>query len=168
MTQEDKQFLLVDLCARLPYHVKIHTWYVEVITSDLNTFPFSIDEMDEEGMWDQLNDFKPYLRPMSSMTEDEEREFEETLQYTQFTLESYDWLLVRHFDFRGLILKHLAIEAPEGMYKTKQIMIEYARYYDELLQNWVNVIILQFDGNYAIVRNGSGRYLRILITKLQY
>jgi len=47
-------------------------------------------------------------------------------------------------------------------------MIEYARYYDELLQNWVDVTILQFDDNYAIVRNDSGRYLRIPIIKLQH
>ena len=47
-------------------------------------------------------------------------------------------------------------------------MIEYARYYDELLQTWINVTILQFDGNYAIVRNISGKYLRIPISKLQH
>lgn len=47
-------------------------------------------------------------------------------------------------------------------------MIEYARYYDELLQTWIDVTILQFDSDYAIVRNDSGRYLRIPITKLQH
>lgn len=47
-------------------------------------------------------------------------------------------------------------------------MIEYAHYYDELLQAWIDVVILQFDGNYAVVRNNSGRYLRIPITKLQH
>lgn len=47
-------------------------------------------------------------------------------------------------------------------------MIEYARYYDKLLQTWIDVVILQFDSNYAIVRNGSGRYLRIPITELQH
>ena len=47
-------------------------------------------------------------------------------------------------------------------------MIEYARYYDESLQKWIHVTILQFDGNCAIVRNDSGRYLRIPITKLQH
>jgi len=47
-------------------------------------------------------------------------------------------------------------------------MIENAHYYDELLQTWIDIVILQFDGNYAIIRNGSGRYLRIPITKLQH
>lgn len=46
-------------------------------------------------------------------------------------------------------------------------MIEFAKYYDDSLEEWVRVAILQFDGDYAIVRNGSGRYLRIPISELQ-
>lgn len=53
------------------------------------------------------------------MTEEEEMEFKETLQYTQYTLESYDWLNDSHFDYRGLIPIGLEIEAPEGMYAIK-------------------------------------------------
>lgn len=45
---------------------------------------------------------------------------------------------------------------------------EPARYYSELLQTWINVVILQFDGSDAIVRNISGKYVRIPITKLQH
>ena len=71
MTEEEKSLLLKDLCARLPYGVKIQSWYGEIITSDLNTFPYSMEEMDKEDMWDQLSGFKPYLRPLSSMTEEE-------------------------------------------------------------------------------------------------
>ena len=115
MTQEEKQLLLKDLCARLPYNVVVHctdndTDYECFLTTDiLNELLHNIE----------YYDYKPYLRPMSSMTEEEEVEFEETLQYTQYTLESYDWLNGHHFDYRGLIEKGLALEAPEGMYKTE-------------------------------------------------
>ena len=46
-------------------------------------------------------------------------------------------------------------------------MIEYANYYDNSRGMWIRVAILQFEGNYAIVRNDSGKYLRIPIDKLQ-
>ena len=58
----------------------------------------------------------PYLRHLSSMTEEEEKEFKETLQYTQFTLESYDWLNAHHFDYRELIERGLALKASKDMY----------------------------------------------------
>ena len=126
MTQEEKQLLLVDLCARVPYEPKVkvlHVWNEEkeieedVIDTIHCVFPegyINTGTIDGDIPFD---DIILYLRPMSSMTEDEEREFEETLQYTQYTLESYDWLLAHHFDFRGLIEKSLAIIAPERMYK---------------------------------------------------
>ena len=146
MTKEEKQLLLIDLCARLPHHVKIHTWYGEVVTSDLNTFPFSMDEMDEEDMWDQLNGFKPYLRPISSMTDDEIDKlfdilhidksgngedwikindvlgikfFFPTGKWVENVIEAYDYLNSIHIDYRGFIEKGLALEALEGMYKTE-------------------------------------------------
>ena len=145
MTLEDKQLLFKDLCARLPYHVKIRTWYGEVITSDLNTFPFSMEEMDEEDVTSQLSGIKPYLRPMFSMTEEELKELNEkygniayffiqeppyyhglqaqhsdigSIEISEFS-KIYDWLNVHHFDYNGLIEKGLALEAKEGMYKTE-------------------------------------------------
>ena len=68
---------------------------------------------------------KPYLRPMSSMTEEEYENFRKTFKWSErfdnpifeWTYESYDWLNAHHFDHRGLIEKGLALEAPEGMYK---------------------------------------------------
>ena len=77
---------------------------------DQQTFgdPYTIDE------------FKPYLRPMSSMTEEEKEERKEyTLVYGGWTNDGFDWLNAHHFDFRGLIEKGLALEAPEGMYKNE-------------------------------------------------
>ena len=72
---------------------------------------------------------RPYLRPMLSMTEEEINEFiliSDTVLWLDskrstciLSLEQIDWLNTNHFDFRGLIEKGLAIEAPEGMYNTK-------------------------------------------------
>ena len=63
---------------------------------------------------------KPYLRPMSSMTEDEKETYqmffnEDGLLNT--SIDTYlDWLLEGHFDFRGLISRGLAFEVPENFY----------------------------------------------------
>ena len=77
----------------------------------------------EEGEY-----IKPYLRPMSSMTEEEKKEYRKT-QITKWvksvdctnggyyehrdTLKTFDWLNAHHFDYRGLIDKGLAIEVTE-------------------------------------------------------
>ena len=74
-----------------------------------------------EGVWE----LKPYLRPMLSMTEEEKEEYNKTENLSLFdlhhypTIKSFDWLNAHHFDYRGLIEKGLALEAPEGMYKNK-------------------------------------------------
>ncbi len=158
MTQEDKQLLLKDLCARLPYgvivdykenefetpHWKITTIYPETLDgwigydkrvgagSDSGSRPFKIGEV------------KPYLRPMSSMTEEEKNEFNNlfngSFQYFNQGVISashlwdrneavfvgeldctklIDWFLEHHFDFRGLIPMGLALEAPKDMYKAE-------------------------------------------------
>ena len=111
MTQEEKQLLLKDLCARLPYGVRVKQGDWEHTLESVNMYNGSFDSSCAIPI--------PYLRSMSNMTEEEDKELEETLQYTQFTLESYDWLNAHHFDYRGLIEKGLALVAPEGMYKTE-------------------------------------------------
>ena len=75
MTQEDKELLLKDLCARLPYGVKIElTWWVMDEGTYINATlePDHIEQLlnDEDGD----TEIKPYLRPMSSMTEEEAKE----------------------------------------------------------------------------------------------
>ena len=142
MTQEEKELLLKDVCGSLIYGVKIQTWYGEIVTADLNTFPYSMDEMDDEDMWDQFERTKPYLRsPSRSMTEEEKKYLskkyvwhiscdqiqiryhsegcwdDETECPTEEYIKLFDWLNSHHFDYRGLIEKGLAIEAPEDMYK---------------------------------------------------
>ena len=135
MTQEEKSLLLKDLCARLPYGVKAFAKthkgnkIGKVITITTKFIDYSngnaiLGELytNDECFWLDYGLFKPYLRPMSSMTEEELEEFH---NYTDVGPISWlhcaiDWLNSHHFDYRGLIEKGLAIEAPEGMYKVKE------------------------------------------------
>lgn len=122
MTQEDKDLLFRDLCARLPYGVKVNH-LLDTKPSDL----FAIDTYRNtlycfrncREEWYKVEFIKPYLRPMSSMTEEEEIEFQEiNLFELPYTIDGIDWLNAHHFDYRDLILLGLAREAPEGMYNS--------------------------------------------------
>lgn len=130
MTQEDKQLLLKDLCARLPYGVKVKIVDEDILRYDRSEEGFIIGKENVnddcfviQGSSDSYvlsyNDFKPYLRPMSSMTEEEKKE---CLKIT--FVEATDWLNTHHFDYRGLIEKGLALEAPPGMYEIITIIPE--------------------------------------------
>ena len=121
MTKEDKQLLLKDLCARLPYGVICrYAAAIPLLGEALNYGP--LQEIRRKGEYFTVNgadclyeDIKPYLRPMSSMTEEEYEEFGyDVLRYTP---REFDWLNAHHFDYRGLIEKGLALEAPEEMYR---------------------------------------------------
>jgi len=130
MTQEEKQLLIRDLCARLPYgvYVRINEIHCldknEAITEGFiggyckpnMCQDYSLDEIYE--FLDEEDDVKPYLRPMSSMTEEEKQEYVIAWDSRQPYLptEAMDWLNAHHFDYRGLIPMGLALEAPEGMY----------------------------------------------------
>lgn len=130
MTPEDKQLLLRDLCARIPYGVR----YKGDGGWGINPYQHSTT------LCNILNAEEPlvYLRPMSSMTEGEYKEFckisglykkEEGNYFSNHLPEwgnsiitekvmvrTIDWLNAHHFDYRGLIPKGLALEAPEEMY----------------------------------------------------
>lgn len=136
MTQENKQLLLKDLCARLPYSVfGLHRG------EDLPLYA-----IDDSGAymvlgydaWFDLDTilFKPYLRPLSSMTEEEKKEYElfsnSVKSFYGRTAESnacvelVEWLNAHQFDYRidpftgkTLIESNLAIEAPKDMYKNE-------------------------------------------------
>ena len=114
MTQKDKQLLLIDLCTRLPYNVAIRCTGRD---ADYNCF-LTTDILHEIQNGDEYYDYKPYLRPMSSMTEKEKVAMKSDL-FSEFTAEGFDWLNAHHFDYRGLIPMGLALEAKEGMYKTE-------------------------------------------------
>ena len=125
MAHEEKDLLLKDLSARLPYGViGEYSWkgrvpYTRELTGNL------YDELNSS--WNSTEDSKfiPYLRPMSSMTEEEEIEYDATFATIKLadghydstmTYKSFDFLNEHHFDYRGLIEKGLALEAPNGMY----------------------------------------------------
>jgi len=131
MAQKDKELLLKDLVARYPYGVILNTpngnnsLLALVSSKKYNTI---IEYDDYCGNENDISEWKggdielvkPYLRPMSSMTKEERNEYHSYCYYyygTYFdSINSIDWLLEHHFDFRHLIEKGLAIEAPEGMY----------------------------------------------------
>ena len=110
MTQEDKDLLLRDLCARLPYEVK----GVEANTlCSLNTVThFKSIVKNIEYKIEHLG-FKPYLFPMSSMTEEQKKEEYEICKYYLNGYESklIDFYHKNHLDYRDLISKGLAIDA---------------------------------------------------------
>lgn len=103
MTQEqkDKELLLKDLCARLPYGVFMGN-------KEWNRKPYQLtcDEVQYMMMSDDYEDV-PYLRPMSSMTEEEAEEYCNNAELGIGS--SVDWLNKKMFDFRGLIPKDLAL-----------------------------------------------------------
>ena len=143
MTQDDKQLLLKDLSARLPYGVKVSITahnldyekdFGKTIIAELvgihtakdndgithTCFITCYDEFKTQG--NDIDTIKPYLRPMSSMTEEEAEQYNETCFYSHEigdipSLETFDWLLAHRFDVHDLIKNGLALEAPKGMYK---------------------------------------------------
>lgn len=110
MTQKDKNILLKDLCARLYYNPMVCAigWEGPIRINNLNINRLLISTLDPP---------KPYLRPMSSMTEEEKEGYNNARSDYYDDLETYDWFNEHHFDYRGLIEKGLALEAPDNMYK---------------------------------------------------
>lgn len=125
MTKEEKQLLIKDLCARLPYGVICDMWF------EWNEADKITEVLKCGGLMRLMNSefnfiVKPYLRPMSSMTDEEDKEWQ---SYKCSIAEScdgmleekinalHDWFNSRHLDWRRLIPKGLALEATEGMYK---------------------------------------------------
>lgn len=113
MTNEEKDLLLKDLCARLAYNVqcctknnhKISGSLVGIIGENIHVFSSG------HGIF-SINVIKPYLLPLSSMTKEQEKEWSYTLSSDyNITYDTIDWLNKNHFDYRGLIEKGLAIDA---------------------------------------------------------
>lgn len=113
MTQEEVELLFRDLCARLPYGVKItFAGYSGrddcILNSQHLNSTYAIEYL---GL-------KPYLRPLSNMTEKEKKELNNVLEYQYYAddscmCEASDWLNAHHFDHRRLIEKGLAIAVTE-------------------------------------------------------
>ena len=136
MKQEDKDLLLRDLCARLPYGVKVLTLFENkevnglleavypeddrIIISNLSR-PCHYLKQDCGGFIIEENGCKPYLFPMSSMTEEQKKEEYEICKYYLNGYESklIDFYNKNHLDYRGLIPKGLALDATNlNIYET--------------------------------------------------
>ena len=136
MTEEEKQILIIDLCARSIYGVmcdRLGQAKKLLSVSPDKLYCIELDNCEYTPNKYKVEDVKPYLRPLSSMTEEEKECIKYRWCYDNWTdihdfLNNYkidavdahyfiDWLNKYHFDYRGLIEKGLALEAPEGMYK---------------------------------------------------
>ena len=131
MTQEEKELLLKDLCARLPYCTRCT--YPNDIGLHIPVTEINIHDDGLVGIHGRiynLYEIKPYLRPMSSMTEEEWEHLGQISLRTniyddkKFNAQSVkgldiDYLNSIYVDYRGLIPMGLALEAPEDMYKNK-------------------------------------------------
>ena len=127
MNNEERFLVLKDLSGRLTTDVK-------VVIADNPTKILHLNGGMIDLMWEGKVEYKPYLRPMSSMTEEEKKEYNQFVKgihgldgrvtplnfcEERDLCKCFDWLNAHHFDYRGLIEKGLAIEAPEDMYKNK-------------------------------------------------
>jgi hypothetical protein len=120
MAQEEKELLLKDLLGRVLYGVKVD-YHTNIFTLGYNLYLNNGVAFGNYPMLyflENIDSVKPYLRPISSMTEEEKREYEAFFNYdgVEYPEEYIDWLNEHYFDYRGLIEKGLALEAPEGMY----------------------------------------------------
>ena len=137
MTEEDKELLLKDICARLSYGTEISlvdgtsgmiTSIKIVPHGTFVTVYFNRDSVEDVS----LEGIKPYLRSLSNMTEEERGQY---MDFIEWSYNDYDgttttcidkerlheylnFIYSHHLDDNNLIQKSLALEAPEGMYKT--------------------------------------------------
>lgn len=126
MTQEDKKLLLQDLCMRFPYGIMMTN-----VKSPETYYPLTCDDL-QDAMFDDDWEDVPYLRSMSSMTEEEKLEFYDicttlaadknhfTMEGridSNYMLEKFNWLNEHHFNYR--LPDNLFKEAPKGMYNIK-------------------------------------------------
>lgn len=123
MTLKEKELLLQDLCSRLPYGVKVrYSSYKEFITCKLhsiNPIYKIVDLWSKKACFNSvhISKIKPYLFPLSSMTEEQKLELTTIKTYVSLNKNKeyllFDWLNTYHFDYRGLIPMGLAIDATD-------------------------------------------------------
>lgn len=121
MTQENKEILLKDLCARLPYNVICQVEFKENRKYNSKVMLLSGIFTDEayfttKGGSIYSNEYKPYLFSLSSMTDYQKSDYQFITERwmndpSHSISDSIDWLNKNHFDYRGLIEKGLAIDA---------------------------------------------------------
>ena len=128
MTQEDKMLLIKDLSSRLPYAV--HIQHISGFSGTLYDISMHHKYDENDNVYDAIcctdffgdgdsitiEHFKPYLFPLSSMTKEQENEYQYITERWMYDpsysiSDSTDWLNKNHFDYRGLIEKGLAVDA---------------------------------------------------------
>lgn len=119
MTQEDKDLLFKDLCARLPYGVNVeyNNCACELLSINKDNEELTIWKSFGYKPDVKLEEVKTYLFPMSSMNEEQEEEYNNLNCYElgcfPHTEEALDYLIANHFDYRGLIDMGLALDATD-------------------------------------------------------
>lgn len=144
MTQKEKELVIKDLCARLPYGVIVQvndglkgTYDSRLVQVFCDRVSCSVNVCDPVKECICIDSVKPYLRPISSMTKEEKEELRDTYDWVygdypwddevededdvgchpEPSTETYDWYNRKMFDHRGFVPNGLDHEAPEGMYK---------------------------------------------------
>lgn len=141
MEKKDRELLIKDLCTRVPYRTRVCLYGKETCTLTGIDGDEVYLNIDTDSFY--VGSIKPYLRPMSSMTEEERSQYNIYIGHTEIHKQSVcldsdsqanpyiggypyvfltlvpkyiNWLLEHHFDYNGLIEKGLALAAPKGMY----------------------------------------------------
>ena len=116
MEKDLKDLLIKDLCARLPYGVKLHCYSNAMVCIGrytLNTIV--LDRIfNEDTEYVPFDEVKPYLFPLSSMTDEQYNEYwelEHSGDMGHLSIPALDWLNKNNFDYRGLIPMGLALDA---------------------------------------------------------
>lgn len=119
MRTEQQQLLIKDLCSRLPYGVRVAKGNIIYPMTGVNIALGYVELAVSERI--SIEDARPYLRPMSSMTEEEIKEWDNIcVMMRNMPIESIPmierFVNSKHLDYYNLIPKGFAIEAPEDMY----------------------------------------------------
>ncbi len=127
MTQEQKDLFLKDLCARLPYFTKVQIKNEIVVLDSIcddDGYHFNFIGDDRDGV--NIENIKPYLFPLSSMTDEQKEELNnmfnqeddicekiktDNFEFSFYRKSIFDFLNKYHFDWRGLIPMGLANDA---------------------------------------------------------
>ena len=134
MTQNEKELLLKDLCARVPYGVKYMRYSWDYDTDQELPVIETLECADKDGYINHrrvytVDDIKPYLFPLSSMTEEQKQEYTYIVNYISpddtenwkegefIYVEQFSQLMhfyhINHLDYMGLIPMGLAIDATD-------------------------------------------------------
>lgn len=122
MTQEEKDLLIKDLCARLPYHTRVKVWLKDGTTEEgaLDLEHNYGDVLRDAFYYDKIVKIKPFLFPLSSMTEEEKEEYCQLQQRVIYNSNGVinedvtkyiNWCYKKHLDINNLIPMELAIDA---------------------------------------------------------